>query len=171
MNPFVHLDVFGTLMLLFGPFGWAKPVPVDPRYFHNPKKGVLLVSAAGPLSNIALALIFGYALRIIDFALPGRGVHPDLIKFLSLSLLINTGISFFNLLPVPPLDGSKIILGLLPNRFIPGYIEKSRYLPTVFMVLLILEWGFHVPIFSKLIYPLFTPFYNLIHLLIFWRIS
>jgi Zn-dependent protease len=171
LNPIAHLDVFGTLMLLFGPFGWAKPVPVDPRYFQNPKKGVLLVSAAGPASNIVLALIFGYTLRIIDFTVPGRGFYPDLTKFFTLSLLINTGISFFNLLPVPPLDGSKIILGLLPNRFIPGYIEKSRYLPMVFMILLILEWGLHIPIFSRLIYPLFTPYYTFIQFLIFWRIS
>ena len=171
MNPIVHLDIFGTLMLLFGPFGWAKPVPVDPQYFQNPKRGVLLVSAAGPLSNIVLALLFGYSLRVIGAALPLQNMHPDITRFLMLSILINTGISFFNLLPVPPLDGSKILLGMLPNRLIPGYIEKSRYLPTIFIVLLVLEWGLHIPIFSRLIYPFFTPYYNLIHFLIFWRIS
>ena len=171
LNPIAHLDIFGTLMLLFGPFGWAKPVPVDPRYFQNPKRGVLLVSAAGPLSNIALALLFGYTLRLIGVASPLQSIHPDIAGFLVLSVLINTGISFFNLLPVPPLDGSKILLGMLPNRLIPGYIEKSRYLPTVFMVLLILEWGLHIPIFSRLIYPFFTPFYNIIQFLIYWRIS
>ncbi|MBN1578141.1 MAG: site-2 protease family protein [Chitinispirillaceae bacterium] len=171
LNPFVHLDLFGTLMLLFGPFGWAKPVPVDPRYFQNPKKSMLQVSAAGPASNIALALLFGYTLRLIGVADPSLGMHPYLVKFLTLSILMNTGIAFFNLLPVPPLDGSKILLGMLPNRLIPGYIEKSRYLPIVFMVLLVLEWGLHIPIFSRLIYPIFSPFYNLIHFLIFWRIS
>jgi Zn-dependent protease len=169
LNPFAHLDVFGTLMLLFGPFGWAKPVPVDPRYFSNPKKGILLVSAAGPLSNIILALLFGYTLRILAAVYPALAVNHYLLKFLTLSMLINTGIAFFNLLPVPPLDGSKILLGLLPDKAIPGYLEKSRYVPTIFMVLLLLEWAVHIPIFSRLIYPLFIPFNSLIHFLIYWR--
>ncbi len=169
MNPLVHLDVFGTIMLIFGPFGWAKPVPVDPRYFGNPKRDILLVSAAGPLSNIVLALLAGYILRFTGAVFPSVNIIPHIMEFLVLLVLINTGISFFNLLPVPPLDGSKILLGMLPNRFIPAYIEKSRYLPTVFMVLLILEWGLRIPVFSKLIYPLFTPYYNFIRFLIYWR--
>jgi Zn-dependent protease len=170
LNPFVHLDIFGTLMLLFGPFGWAKPVPVDPRFFRDPKKGILWVSAAGPVSNIALALLFGYTLRFIGYFAPALIMTPNLSKFFTLSILINTGIAFFNLLPVPPLDGSKILVGLLPNKLIPSYIEKSRYLPMIFMILLVMEWGLHIPIFSRLIYPLFQPFYNIIHFLITWRI-
>ncbi|MBN1306838.1 MAG: site-2 protease family protein [Chitinispirillaceae bacterium] len=170
LNPFVHLDLFGTMMLLFGPFGWAKPVPIDPRFFRNMKQGILYVSAAGPLSNVALALLFGYFLRMAGILFPSLIMHPDVIKFIDLSIMINIGISFFNLLPVPPLDGSKILLGMLPDRLVPAYIQKSRYLPTVFIVLLILEWGLRVPIFSRLIYPLFTPYYTLVHSLIFWRL-
>jgi Zn-dependent protease len=166
LNPIVHLDLFGTLMLLFGPFGWAKPVPVDHRFFKNPKKDILYVSAAGPLSNIILALICGYTLRLLGAVAPGLVINTTLSKFLSLSILINTGISFFNLLPVPPLDGSKILLGMLPDRLIPGYVRNSRYLPTVFMVLLVAEWGLHIPIFSRLIYPVFEPYYNFITALI-----
>lgn len=166
LNPIVHLDLFGTLMLLFGPFGWAKPVPVDHRFFENPKKGILYVSVAGPLSNIILALISGYTLRIFGAFAPGLIVNTMLSKFLTLSILINTGISFFNLLPVPPLDGSKILLGMLPDRLIPGYVRNSRYLPAVFMVLLVAEWGLHIPVFSRLIYPVFEPYYNFITTLI-----
>ena len=169
LNPFAHLDVFGTLMLLFGPFGWAKPVPVDSRYFKNPKKGILFVSAAGPASNVALALLFGYTLRILDALHPAIAINQYLIKFISLSILINTGIAFFNLLPVPPLDGSKILLGMLPDKAIPGYLEKSRYVPMIFMGLLLLEWVAHIPLFSRLIYPLFIPFNHLISFLIYWR--
>lgn len=168
LNPFAHLDLFGTLMLLFGPFGWAKPVPVDPEYFKNPKKGIILVSVAGPASNVALALVSGYMLRFKgNFVItPGSGGYLD--NFLMLSILINTGISFFNLLPIPPLDGSKILLGMLPNRLIPGYIEKSRHVPMIFMVVLALEWITHIPIFSTLINPIFIPFYKLIYFIIFW---
>ena len=169
LNPFAHLDVFGTLMLLFGPFGWAKPVPVDARYFKNPKKDTLWVSAAGPASNVALALLFGYFMRFLGTFFPGTVMSGYLLKFITLSILINTGIAFFNLLPVPPLDGSKILLGMLPDRMIPGYIEKSRYVPMIFMGLLLIEWIVHIPIFSRLIYPLFIPFNRLIHFLIYWR--
>jgi len=168
LNPVAHLDLFGTLMLLFGPFGWAKPVPVDPRYFKNPKKGIILVSVAGPASNVALALVFGYLLRFTGNIVPTSGSGGYLDKFFMLSILINTGIAFFNMLPVPPLDGSKILLGMLPNRLIPGYIEKSRHVPTIFMVVLLLEWITHIPIFSTLINPIFIPFYKLIYFIIFW---
>ncbi len=171
LNPFTHLDLIGTLMLLFGPFGWAKPVPVDSRHFSNPKRGILFVSAAGPASNIVLALCSGYALRLLGTMYPGSVDMTYGDKFLQLSVLINTGIAFFNLLPVPPLDGSNILLGMLPNRYIPGYLKKSRYLPTIFMILLALEWGLKIPVFSRIIYPFFEPFYNFVHFLIFWRIS
>ena len=165
LNPFVHLDLFGTMMLLFGPFGWAKPVPVDHRYFEKPKQGTVLVSAAGPGSNILLALFFGYILR---FSGPDTA-NSYFGKFLALSVLINSGIAFFNLLPVPPLDGSKIILGMLPDRLIPGYIRNSKYIPPIFMTLLMIEWIAHIPVFSRLINPLFIPFNTIIRFLIYWR--
>jgi Zn-dependent protease len=170
LNPFVHLDLLGTVMLLFGPFGWAKPVPVDPRYFKDYRKGILYVSAAGPVSNVALAMITGYLLRAGMMVFPQYFVAGDLRDFIDLLIMMNIGIAFFNLLPVPPLDGSKILLGLIPQRMVPGYVRNTRYLPTIFMGLLLLEWVVHVPVFSRIIYPLFTPFYSLVHLLIFWRL-
>jgi len=169
LNPVAHLDVIGSIMLLFGPFGWAKPVPVDPRYFKNQKKGIVLVSLAGPVSNVLLALLFGYALRIITSGNAAL-VSPYLVRFLTMTILINIGISFFNLLPVPPLDGSKILLGMLPDRAIPGYIEKSRHIPTIFMIMIVAEWGLHIPILSTIINPLFKPYLALIQFLIFWKI-
>ena len=169
-NPISHLDLFGTAMLLFGPFGWAKPVPVNGYNFSNPKRDILLVSAAGPLSNIILALFTGYIIRALGTFSPALLTQPHISTFLSLCLQINIGLSFFNLLPVPPLDGSKIILGLLPNKWIPGYIEKSRYVPTIFMILLLAEWGLRIPVFSSLIYPVFRPYYNFFSFLIFGKV-
>ncbi len=167
LNPVSHLDIFGTIMLLIGPFGWAKPVPVNSYNLKNPKRDLLFISLAGPVSNIILALILGYLLRLIIIYNPSLANLQHLGDFLSLSILINIGISFFNLIPIPPLDGSKILLGIMPNSWIPGYLDKSRYLPAIFMGLLIIEWGFHIPIFSRIMYPLYIPYNNFWHSVIF----
>jgi Zn-dependent protease len=170
LNPISHLDLFGTLMLLAGPFGWAKPVPVNSYYFKNPKRDILLVSLAGPVSNIILAFIFGYTFRFIAMYNPGLISQVDYLSlFMQLAIGINIGIAFFNMIPIPPLDGSKILLGLLPNRWIPGYIEKSRHLPMIFMVLLLVEWGLKIPAFSTIINPVFEPFNKLILFMIFGK--
>jgi Zn-dependent protease len=169
LNPIAHLDLFGTIMLLFGPFGWAKPVPVNGYNFANPKRDTLLVSLAGPLSNIITALVFGYSVRLLMKFEPDFMTNPYFVGFFTFCIGINIGIAFFNLIPVPPLDGSKILAGLLPNHLIPVFFEKMRYLPTVFMVLLIAEWGLHIKIFSAIIYPFYKPFAAFWYFLIFWK--
>jgi Zn-dependent protease len=169
LNPLAHLDPFGAIMLLFGPFGWAKPVPVNGFNFRNPKKGVLFVSLAGPASNILLAIALGYALRGLASFAPNSLAIPYLTDFFRLSILINIGIAFFNLIPIPPLDGSNILAGLLPNHLIPAYLNKIRYLPMIFMILLLAEWGLHIPIFSAIMNPLFTPFQKFWYWVIFWN--
>jgi Zn-dependent protease len=170
LNPAAHLDLFGTIMLLFGPFGWAKPVPVNGYNFKKPKRDILLVSLAGPLSNVIMALIIGYTIRILGTFWPSLLLNGHTRDFLYLCFLLNIGISFFNLIPVPPLDGSKILLGLLPDSWIPGYIQKSRYLPMLFMVLLIAEWGLHLPIFSSIMNPIFNPYLKFFKFLIFGKV-
>ncbi|NLG19049.1 MAG: site-2 protease family protein [Fibrobacter sp.] len=170
LNPAAHLDLFGTVMLLFGPFGWAKPVPVNGYNFEKPKRDIFLVSLAGPLSNVIVALIFGFSIRILGNYLPSLMLNTHMRDFLYLCFYLNIGISFFNLIPVPPLDGSKILIGLLPDSWIPGYIRKSRYLPTVFMVLLLAEWGLKIPIFSSIINPIFTPYLNFFQFIIFGKV-
>ena len=169
LNPVAHLDLMGSLMLLFGPFGWAKPVPVNGYNFENPKRDILLVSLAGPVSNIILALIFGYATRIFGVYWPSVVMNHSMRDFLYLCIMLNIGISFFNLIPVPPLDGSKILLGILPNKWIPGYLQKSRYIPMIFMGLLIAEWGLRIPLFSRLIMPFYQPYLSVFNYLIFGK--
>lgn len=171
LNPIVHLDPIGTALLLFAPFGWAKPVPVDPRFFKNIKKGIFYVSAAGPLSNIILAFIVGYLFNLADFLRFTSDMHPYMQLFIKLLLEINIGIAFFNLLPVPPLDGSKIAMSLIPQKMLPGYIRNTRYLPIILMALILIEsFEPRLPLFSGLIYPIYAPFHNLIYFLIFWRL-
>jgi len=128
LNPLKHLSLVGTLVLLFtGVFGWAKPVPVNPYNLHPPRLGNIMVSLAGPLSNLGLAIICGCLLKIVivlaDNAIFGN--HPilweTLVKVLLTTMLINIMLCIFNLLPIAPLDGYHILGGLLPAETRPGY--------------------------------------------------
>ncbi|MCY1083688.1 site-2 protease family protein [Archangium lansingense] len=129
LNPMAHIDPIGTLLLpLLGiPFGWARPVPVDPTRFRRDvtmRTGMMITAAAGPISNLILAalsaLIYGITFRINPSFLP---TNPGLEFFLQIMLVANVGLAIFNLLPVPPLDGSRIVEGLLPYR-LQGHWQK-----------------------------------------------
>jgi Zn-dependent protease len=163
LNPIAHLDIFGTIMLFFGPFGWAKPVPINHFNFRNPQRDTIYVGAAGPLANIALAIIFGFILRFIREANIVSQIPFFILSFLQLSFYINLGISFFNLIPVPPLDGSHILMGFLPPEKLRTYLKYMHYAPMVLFSLIILEWLAHIPIFSTIIDPLWKPY------LAFWQ--
>jgi len=163
-NPLAHLDIFGAIMLFFGPFGWAKPVPVNSANLDNPKRDMIYVSIAGPLSNIILAIIFGLMLRFLESS-PYLPVYGNI--FLRLSVMINLGLSFFNLLPIPPLDGSHILLGLLPADKVGPYLRFIQHAPKVLFGLLIAEWVLHIPLFSAIITPIWIPYFNFWQFIIF----
>jgi len=166
-NPLAHLDIFGTLMLFFGPFGWAKPVPVNPMNLDNPKRDMIYVGAAGPVSNIILAIFFGIILRFIKGSPEFLSSSHLFIIFLQICVLINLGLSFFNLLPVPPLDGSNILMGLLPADKIGTYLKYAQHAPKVLLGLLLAEWFLHIPVFSAIIYPLWIPYMTFWQFIIF----
>ncbi len=120
LNPLKHLDVMGTLVLFItGMFGWARPVPVNIFNFRDPKFGMFLSAAAGPASNILLALCCGILLRLtgLGAVAPESGFAGGLAVILFWGLVMNLALAFFNLIPIPPLDGSKIILGLAPHTW------------------------------------------------------
>ena len=152
LNPFSHLDIFGTLMLMFGPFGWAKPVPVNPMNFKNPKSDMAIVAFAGPLANILLAFFIGLAFR-----LKLVNVSDSFVNTLYILYLLNIGIAFFNLLPIYPLDGSRILMAFLGQKGTYVYMKAMRYVPLIFIVMITAEWLLNIPIFSFFIYPLFKP--------------
>jgi Zn-dependent protease len=138
LNPFAHLDPFGTLaFVLTRAIGWAKPVPVNPRYLRNPHRDMIWVSLAGPAANLLLAavfaVVFGFLLRGGGAVLGGY-VLP-VLYMTQAGVTINIGLAVFNLIPVPPLDGSKILMGLLP---LPQALAFSRLEPYGFMILLLL---------------------------------
>lgn len=139
LNPLAHMDPLGALgIILFG-FGFAKPVPVDPRNFKNPKAGMAITALAGPLSNILAAIVGGLILNII-LIFSGSISYPYLYAistFFVYYISINIGLAVFNLLPIPPLDGSKIVGAFLPDRLLYKYYQYQNVIVIVLFVLLL----------------------------------
>ena len=159
LNPIAHLDPLGTILLFVVNFGWAKPVPVDPRNFANPKRDMLLVALAGPVSNILIALFSGLILRLVDAeVLPlmdGASYGTLMVRY---SLFINLVLAFFNLIPIPPLDGSKILAGLLPDSALVHYARFQHLGPFVLLGLIVLGRLSGVSVFWIWIGPLVELF-------------
>ncbi|MDR7556254.1 MAG: site-2 protease family protein [Armatimonadota bacterium] len=132
LNPLVHLDLVGSLLLLLVGFGWAKPVEVNPRNFTRWRQGMMLVAAAGPLANVTLLFLLGLVVQggVVADGLLGRLVFTIMV--------INAVLAVFNLLPIPPLDGSRILAGLLPPRQALAYDRLQPYGPLVLLVVLVL---------------------------------
>lgn len=130
LNPLKHIDPIGALCMFFFGFGWAKPVMINPNYFKNLKKDTAITALAGPVSNILLTyigtLVFVHLVPVVD--------NTFFTLFFRLLITINIGLAIFNLIPIPPLDGSKIFLTLLPQRI---YYEIMRYERFGFLVLVI----------------------------------
>ncbi len=164
LNPFAHLDPLGTIMIFIVHFGWAKPVPVNPYNLRNPKKDMLWISAAGPLSNMILALISGLLLRLFF----NMGIIPEqhstmgiLFIMILWSLQINLALAIFNILPIAPLDGSKILSGILPAGFAKQIHLLERYGPFILLGLIILGQISGVSILGRFIWPFVKFFSNL----------
>ena len=130
LNPMAHLDLFGSLMILFVGFGWAKPVPVDSRYLANPRTDMMTIAFAGPASNLLLAFIAGSLIRL-------SGNMGVLSSMLIMFVQINIMLAVFNMIPIPPLDGSQIFSGLM-IRHNPDLVVKLQiYGPQILMGLIL----------------------------------
>ena len=130
LNPMAHLDLFGSLMILFVGFGWAKPVPVDSRYLANPRTDMMKIAFAGPASNLLLAFIAGSLIRL-------SGNMGVLSSMLIMFVQINIMLAVFNMIPIPPLDGSQIFSGLM-IRHNPDLVVKLQiYGPQILMGLIL----------------------------------
>ena len=128
LNPLHHIDWFGLFMMLAAGFGWAKPVPVDPRYFKKPKEGMALTALAGPVSNFLLALLLIFISKLIYLYAPYTVVMGAVFTFcLYTAAPLSIGLGLFNLIPIPPLDGSKVVAVLLPNRAYRTLMRYERY--------------------------------------------
>ncbi len=166
LNPINHLDLFGSIILpillyftTHGSFlvGWAKPVPYNPNNLRNVRKGTFLVSIAGILSNLVIAVIFGLLIRFATvFGIPAYSANPMLLspfyKISSIIVFMNLILAVFNIIPIPPLDGSKILFSIIPYKYhyIENFLERYGILLLVFFIIFL--WSEIAPI----IYILFS---------------
>ena len=144
LNPLAHLDPLGTILMVVCGFGWAKPVPVNPRYFKNPRNGMAITASAGPLSNFAMAIVATFLYRLIELlgtsvvAASGSAFWLNFFSVLLFFFLLfqyyNLCFFVFNLLPIPPFDGSRIFFALLPPRL---YFKMMKYERTIQIVLIV----------------------------------
>jgi Zn-dependent protease len=157
LNPLKHLDWFGSVLLpivlYFSSgfvFGWAKPVPYNPNNLKDRKKGEIAVASAGIIANISIAIIFGLILRFTSGLVMPEGFH----FIVSTIVVINLALAIFNLVPIPPLDGSKILFNILPRSF-AGFVELlERYSIIFFLVFIVF--------FSDYLYPILAFTYKLV---------
>ena len=155
LNPLKHLDPIGTLAFFFIKFGWAKPIPVNAGYFHNPRQGMLWVAMAGPFTNLGLAILSAIVAKavwliagIIPASATAEAVFLPLSAMLAASVWINLVLAIFNILPIPPLDGGRIVAGLLPENLAIGYRKLEPY---GFIIVLLLAFS---GVLSKIILPI-----------------
>lgn len=160
LNPLRHIDWFGLAMMVLCGFGWAKPVPVDPRYFKKPKEGMALTALAGPVSNFVLAVVLMLGARAIYDHASYVTLWQQVFTFLLNTAVLSIGLGLFNLIPLPPLDGAKVLGALLSDR---AYFTLMRYERYGMLVLILLSFtNIGGGMLSRAIMAVYTGLVNLI---------
>lgn len=160
LNPLAHLDPLGTLIFLVPPhIGWAKPVPVDVRYLSHPRRDMMWIALAGPVSNIILAFVFGTLLRVLvasghEFSGP---VEVALVRMVAASVGLNLGLAAFNMIPIHPLDGSKVLAGLLSPIAAARYQSFESTGPFLLLGLILIGSLSGISVIGALIGPFVQP--------------
>lgn len=173
LNPLAHLDLIGSLLFLFVGFGWAKPVPVDPRYFKHPKRDSAIVAAAGPVSNLLLAFT---AFVVLSLLIPGGGdgslfalldigdgvsvVRVFLVQFCASLIFINLALMAFNLLPIAPLDGSRVLHNFIPVQYEMQYLQIMERGPFILLLLIVFESFLPISILSAWVFGIANTVLN-----------
>jgi len=156
LNPLKHLDLMGTLAVLIFRIGWAKPVPIDPYYFKNIKRDTILVSLAGPLSNFSLAFLSGLILQLVTPNLPTNSFFVLILRDF---VLYNLIFCAFNSLPIPPLDGSKVLSYILSDKASLYYMQLERYGFFILLFIIFIGQLFGAPLLWWVIGP-FVNFFS-----------
>ena len=158
LNPLKHIDPIGSIIVplitsLAGfTFGWAKPVPYNPYNLKNRRQGEFLIALAGPAANLVIALIFGTILRFMDLNAPGIAPFVTIISYI---VIINIVLAVFNLIPLPPLDGSKILFSVLPNQYGRVRMVLEQYAPVFVLIVVFFLWQILSPVIPW-VFQLFT---------------
>lgn len=162
LNPLRHIDWLGLAMMFVAGFGWAKPVPVNPNYFKKPKQGMAVTALAGPASNFLLALLAMLISRLIYLYAPYNAVWQTVFDFCLYTVApLSIGLGLFNLLPLPPLDGSKVLAMFLPDRAYAVWMRYERYGMLVLLVLSFADIG--SSFISNAILGVYSAFFTLFY--------
>lgn len=162
LNPLRHIDWFGLLMMFAAGFGWAKPVPVNPNYFKKPKQGMALTALAGPVSNFLVALLTLLAARILCDVAAYSETNQRILDFLLMVAVLSIGLGLFNLVPIPPLDGSKVLFAVLLDRAYDWLMRNERYGMLLLFALVFFDVGSNA--LSKTIQWVFDLFCRMVGL-------
>lgn len=163
-NPLRHLDWMGALCMLLFRFGWAKPVPINPNYYKNFRLGTVLVSIAGPISNILLAFLVLLIYGIFQIFVP---VNELVFSFVLTMIYMNLGLAVFNCIPIPPLDGSKVVFALLPEKAYRFVLRYERYGFLILILLIYLNNTFD-GLLSRGVSNLLTGMLHIINPILLW---
>ncbi|NQV18088.1 MAG: site-2 protease family protein [Armatimonadetes bacterium] len=167
LNPISHIDPFGLIMLFIARIGWAKPVPINPYNFRNYKKDTALTAAAGPAANFILAILLSIIFNLI------KKMNPEIMHYASsltqfwlgmliYAILINLALGLFNLIPIPPMDGSKILGGFLSDEAYYKYTARERQGAQLLMIILAISFVFRLNIIGSIIMPPLNFFLKLL---------
>ncbi|MCF7857818.1 MAG: site-2 protease family protein [Candidatus Cloacimonetes bacterium] len=167
LNPLPHIDPFGLLMLFIVHIGWAKPVPVNPYNFKNQKRDMAITAAAGPVSNFVMAIILSIIFNILKVANPnilytGSVLAQFFTSMLIYAILINLALGLFNLIPIPPMDGSKILGGFLSDEAYYKFTAQERKGAQILMIIFAISFIFRLNIIGSLIMPPLNFFLKLL---------
>lgn len=160
LNPLKHIDLIGFLMFLIIGIGYAKPVPINSRYFKKPKRDMALVGAAGPLSNLLMAIIFTFLIKLFSLLVPFLPATAPawtvtalfyLLQILQLGVFYNIAFAVFNILPIPPLDGSRILYAFLPSKALFWFQRYEQYFFWGLLGVLLIFNILHINIIGKVV--------------------
>ena len=173
LNPLKHLDPIGTLCMILCHFGWAKPVPVDMRQFKNPKRGMAICALAGPLSNLLLGFLGTLIFCILALIFPNILNNYYLSYFLSSFAILNIYLAIFNLIPLPPFDGSRILTAFLSDKYYIKLMQNERKIALGFFIVLLVDsrflGGYISGALANIVYWIFNNFISFIYLFLWGK--
>ncbi len=153
LNPLKHISIIGAFLLFYVGFGWAKPVPINPHNFKNIKRDMAITAAAGPLMNFFLAALLAFLFNKLRFSLAVSNLNNNLLLFVYIGIQLNVGLGIFNLIPLPPLDGSKILGGFLSDSAFAKFTLNEEKGMIFLLIIFGIEYLFDINILRYVIYP------------------